>query len=272
MWPPGSPAGGPGFELLRTYVTDYVFYDLTGWREGFHRGLPDGTATLVVDFAGRLAVRGRTEATADAVVGGLTTEAVEIALDGPHYGAQVSMTPLGARAMLGATAGELDGSVWALGDLVGRRAGSLHDRVASASPARRAAVLAEALQEWVDPAVRPGLADAAWARVREAHGCVRVESLAAQFGVTRRYLSQVMAADLGISPKTLARVFRFARARHLLRSGRARSLAEAAVLCGYYDQAHLNRDWKLLGGATPGDWLRDEFPFLQDGALSGPAH
>jgi AraC-like DNA-binding protein len=57
---------------------------------------------------------------------------------------------------------------------------------------------------------------------------------------------------------------RFGRARRCLRSVPAASLAQTAVKCGYFDQAHLANDWKQLGGCTPGEWMSEELPFLQD--------
>jgi AraC-like DNA-binding protein len=70
--------------------------------------------------------------------------------------------------------------------------------------------------------------------------------------------------EFGLTPKTLARVLRFGRACGYLRSGRTASLAETAVMCGYYDQAHLTNDWRRLSGCTPGEWIAEELPFLQD--------
>jgi AraC-like DNA-binding protein len=49
-----------------------------------------------------------------------------------------------------------------------------------------------------------------------------------------------------------------------LRSGRTTSLAETAVSSGYFDQSHLTNDWKQLAGCTPGEWMAEELPFLQD--------
>jgi AraC-like DNA-binding protein len=49
-------------------------------------------------------------------------------------------------------------------------------------------------------------------------------------------------------------------------SGRA-DLAGVASVVGYADQSHLTREWTTLAGCTPTTWLREEFPFLQDGGL-----
>ena len=49
----------------------------------------------------------------------------------------------------------------------------------------------------------------------------------------------------------MARVARFRRAERLLRAPAHRSIAAVALTCGYYDQAHLNRDFRELAGCPP---------------------
>jgi len=77
-------------------------------------------------------------------------------------------------------------------------------------------------------------------------------------------MSQLVRAELGLTPKQAARIVRFGQARRCLRTGRTRSLAETAAVCGYFDQAHLANDWKQLGGCTPREWMSQELPFLHN--------
>ena len=57
--------------------------------------------------------------------------------------------------------------------------------------------------------------------------------------------------QIGVAPKTLARVIRFDRAVRLLRASAQQGLAEIAFACGYFDQAHMNREFRELAGTTP---------------------
>jgi AraC-like DNA-binding protein len=69
--------------------------------------------------------------------------------------------------------------------------------------------------------------------------------------------------EVGLSPKRLARLVRFSRAIDQIREEPAVDWAAIADTCGYYDQAHFNRDFKLFAGATPSDFLASRDPSSQ---------
>jgi AraC-like DNA-binding protein len=71
------------------------------------------------------------------------------------------------------------------------------------------------------------------------------------------------ASRSGSRRKTLARIFRFEHAVALLRRGDS-TLGEIAVECGYFDQAHLNRDFREFADAPPAAFVRRIVP---DGGL-----
>ncbi len=53
----------------------------------------------------------------------------------------------------------------------------------------------------------------------------------------------------------MARLVRFQRAAHLLQQPGHRSLVSIALSCGYYDQAHFNREFRELAACTPTVYL-----------------
>lgn len=240
---------------------------MRGWPPGQHRGLPDETLVLVVSADSPLTVRrpGHADVVAMATVAGLRSGPFGIIHDGTQSGVQLALTPRGARALLGLPAAALAEGVWPLEEVVGRRAHELTDRLAGApGAAGRARVLAEVLTGWAGDADYPELVDAVWRRLTACSGRVPVGAIAADLGLSRRHLGQVFRAELGLTPKTVARVLRFGRARRCLRAGQTASLAQTAVMCGYFDQAHLTNDWRQFAGCTPREWISEELPFLQD--------
>jgi AraC-like DNA-binding protein len=69
-----------------------------------------------------------------------------------------------------------------------------------------------------------------------------------------------MRKTVGTSPKLLARIFRFQSVISLVKDCAEVNWTQVAHHCGYYDQAHMIREFHLFSNATPRDYLkhRDE--------------
>ncbi|WP_442817627.1 helix-turn-helix domain-containing protein [Streptomyces sp. NBC_01591] len=89
-----------------------------------------------------------------------------------------------------------------------------------------------------------------WSRLRAGHGQVSAKELAAATGRGSRRLQVLLREQIGLPSRTASRILRFQRAL-TLPTGACRSLADRAAVCGYYDQAHMNRDFRDLAGLTP---------------------
>ncbi len=256
---------------LRAYVSRYIFFDMAGWPAGRHRGVPSASLSLVVCCDSPVVVRspGGTDLSAAATVGGLRTDHLDILHDATQRGVQLELTPRGARALLGVPAGALARDVFALEDVTGWRARELVGRIAEAGGSLdRARVLDAVLSRWLAEHRYPGPVEAMWSRLVASGGTVPVGRLASEIGLSRRHLAQLAQSELGLTPKQVARLMRFQRARQHMASGR--ELAEVAVFCGYFDQAHLTNEWRRFAGCTPGEWMSEELPFLQDGGIAPP--
>jgi AraC-like DNA-binding protein len=78
-----------------------------------------------------------------------------------------------------------------------------------------------------------------------------VEGLADDVGWSRQRLTRVLLDEVGLSAKQLLRVGRLQRAVDQLQRRPGDSLAQAAVGLGYFDQAHMCRDFRELVGLSP---------------------
>jgi AraC-like DNA-binding protein len=89
------------------------------------------------------------------------------------------------------------------------------------------------------------------------HGQVRVEALAASLGVTGRHLERCFQRHVGLPPKVYCRLARFHQLRKLLGAATQSDWSHLACECGYYDQAHLIREFRHFTGGTPKGYRAD---------------
>jgi AraC-like DNA-binding protein len=265
----GAPAAP-----LRGLLSGYSGYRQEGVQPGRHRGLPSPFLTLIITLDDPLTVA-RHPDPADrpgdylTLAGGLHTEPALITHTGRQSGIQVGLSPLGARALLGRPARELAGRDVEATEVLGPIALELHERLRAAAgwPARFA-ILDQVLLARADPdqQMAPDIAEA-WRLLICSGGRVRVDQLAQRVGCSPRYLQRRLVAETGLTPKAAARVARFDRARHRLQqqaaAGAPPTLARLAADCGYYDQAHLAREFRGLAGCPPSAWLAEEFRNVQ---------
>jgi AraC-like DNA-binding protein len=190
-----------------------------------------------------------------------------------HAGVQdcveVRFSPLGAYQLLGVPTGEITGRVVGLDEIWGRVGVRLSERLADAVDWQtRFALLDMVFARAAASGPRPDRQlVAAWRRLQGRHGDLAISELIADTGWSRRRLSEGFRAQTGLTPKSAARIMRFTRARDLLTRSGHRSLASIALTCGYYDQAHLNRDFQALGQCTPTEYLAAQ---LADVPGTGP--
>ena len=174
---------------LRPLVAAVVGYRHEGLPPGVHRGLPSPYLTLIVTADEPLEIAAHADPAQapdryDALIGGLHTRPALIAHRGRQFGVQISLTPLGCRALLGLPAGELAAIDCHLDDVV-PSAGELTERFRAAPDwaGRFAAVERGLLGLGDDDAVRvPPEVQEAWRVTTAAAGRLRVEEIARRVG------------------------------------------------------------------------------------------
>jgi AraC-like DNA-binding protein len=251
---------------LRGLVRNYTGYVERSAEPLCRREVPSGDVTIILSPGSALSLP---DGRHTSFLAALHESHTLVEHDGHQEGVEVRLTPLGARALFGLPMHELSNRVVELDDLLGRGADELIERMWEApSWDRRFAILDDALAFRADRAPRPESELAwAWGRMRSSAGRARVSGLADELGWSHRRLIARFREGIGLAPKTLGRVLRFERVSRLLQQVEEPRLAEVALDCGYYDQAHLNRDFRQFAGTSPGQYLARRLP--SGGGVSG---
>lgn len=88
------------------------------------------------------------------------------------------------------------------------------------------------------------------------HSGKSIEYIAARYNISSRYLQKLFLQYIGVTPKIFAKINRFQQSLTLLNSKNV-SLTSVAYDCGYFDQSHFIKEFKLFSGTTPTTYLNN---------------
>jgi AraC-like DNA-binding protein len=87
------------------------------------------------------------------------------------------------------------------------------------------------------------------------HGAVPVGALSDAAGVSGNHLAAQFNSHVGLTPKRVARIYRFARLILAVDPLKHVDWSELASTAGYFDQAHFSKEFKAFTGHTPTGYL-----------------
>lgn len=271
---------------LAGLASECTTWELATGSNDVHLGVPSPSATLILSLGDPLDTGWLDHGATSGfriLLAGLHVRPSLVRTHGRQVGLQLELSPQAVARCFGLPIAALRGQIVELGDVAPSAARDLAERVADEpSWSRRALIVQRRLADLAHDSGTVGMcvrgardgahpvAGAAWDAF--AAGGTSVSAAADRIGVSRRLLSSAVGAAFGVTPKQLARLHRFDRARRLATAGI--SLADAAARCGYVDQAHLCNEWRDFAARSPRATLDRpffaegelEFPFLQDAA------
>ena len=253
---------------MAAFVRQFNAYSEHATQFARRRELPTGTAVLVFNLGPDLRVEHPLETRTTFAGGtgfysGPSASYAVTETDGAQEGAQVMLTLPGARRLFGRPLGDIGDRLTEPVDLLGAAAArEATGRLMEArSQGHRLAILEQAMAaRFAHGRAAPRDLEWAWQRLRASAGRVRISSLAAELGCSRKHLTVRFHHEFGMPPKLFARILRFDRAMRLLRREPPPGLAALAADCGYADQAHLAREVRAFGGSPPAAFLRRRLP------------
>ncbi len=238
---------------------------MSGYREMAHgRFCQRETASLIVPLIISLGTPflialGRDPEASDrqlSFAAGLYAGPVHIQSDGAAECVQVDFTPLGAYRFFGGAVVELAARMVDIDDVLGAEGQQLRERLAATRCwQRRFDLLENFIASRAKHHPSPEIAFA-YGQLALAGGNAQVSALADGIGWSRKHFVSRFRREIGLGPKSLARMMRFRQACQQARSGRSRGWAMIAAESGYADQAHLAREFAALAGEPPTAWAR----------------
>jgi AraC-like DNA-binding protein len=241
---------------LAAHVLYYAVHGISDAETFRLRVVPHSMVALVIDVGERSPRDVDSGRTAPCPVMGLYDRPQLWELPAGWLGLSVVLTPWGARALFRQGMHALANEFVGVGDLLGARVTELSERLTALPDwPQRFTVLDDTLSRWFDdlPGASPEVL-AAWARLAGGVRQAPIGEVADEVGWSRRRLEMRFRDQVGLPPRSIARIYRFHRAVHLSTTT-GRTLAQVATACGYFDQSHLTRDIRALTGRTPTELL-----------------
>jgi AraC-like DNA-binding protein len=171
---------------------------------------------------------------------------------------EVWMAPLGAYQLIGRPVGELGAEAVDLEEVFGSTGRRLLAAVREAATwRRRFALLDEFLLRAAEAGPRPAPeVTRAWQLLTGNRGAMAIGQVANEIGWSHKHLVVKFTQQVGVTPRTAARLVRFGRVLDRVRAGGTARWDQIAADGGYADQPHLIRDFRAFAGVTPTDYLR----------------
>jgi AraC-like DNA-binding protein len=231
---------------------------------------PSPAAWLIVNLGAPFRIRAGTDIDAaeyaDGVVVTTPTRALEFGYPPGTRSVGVHFKPWGPAPFLPMPAGELCDRPVTLEDVWGRpTVAELRDRLATAAgPHEMLTLLEDQLMRLVCETAGLGLVRHTSSVIAAATGAVAIGELSVAAGVSSTHLAQRFKEVIGVTPKRLARTYRFTATVLAIDPAGPVDWAELAARAGYYDQAHFGHEFRTFTGLTPTRYLDVRRRFLRE--------
>jgi len=248
--------------MLRPWVLEYTGYrEISAKQSIVRREVPSTVVGLIINFGSPFSIVDPLP-NADwqlrsTFIAGLHERPALVASDGNAYCLQIDFTPLGACRFFNSSLAAINHATTPLSDVLGNDGSLWIEQLQHCgSWQQRFALVSQYLVKRFANATQPKPeVEKAWELLQQSKGRIKITKLAQYLNCSREYCSRLVKNELGMAPKSLAKVIRFETALQLHAAGHT-SLADLAVICGYSDQAHFNTECKTLSGSTPKQLFR----------------
>lgn len=96
--------------------------------------------------------------------------------------------------------------------------------------------------------------------ITRERGIFGVKDLASSACLSRKQLERVFSERIGASPRQFMKIIRFQSAIEYKARNPQCNFTSLAYTCGFYDQSHMNNEFKKIAGLTPREFFAGEEP------------
>jgi len=231
---------------------------------------PAPSALLIVNLGAPFRIRAGTNIEtaeyADGCVVTVPTRAWEFGYPIRTRSVGVHFKPWGLAPFLPMPAAELCDRPVTLGQVCGRPAtAEVRDRLATANgPHEMLTLLEEELMRRLCETEGLALVRHTSRVIAATSGAVPIGDLRAAAGVSSTHLARRFKELIGVTPKRLARTYRFTATVFSINPAGQIDWAELAAGAGYFDQAHFDHEFRAFTGLTPTRYVEVRRRFLRE--------
>ncbi|MCL2698562.1 MAG: helix-turn-helix domain-containing protein [Oscillospiraceae bacterium] len=99
-------------------------------------------------------------------------------------------------------------------------------------------------------------------KILKYNGNVTQKKITSEFYYSEKHIRRLFLQYIGTSPKMFSRIVRINHVIHLMKS--PARFTDIALQAGFFDQPHLNHDFKIICGITPMEYMRNMSVFYND--------
>lgn len=219
---------------------------------------PDGGASIIFNLGDDFLI-GRNSIRQKYFLEVASTVTRRLNLQGQIEAIGVHFKPGGIFPFLGIPLYELANDTIVLDDLEPGMIQSAYQQICQASslPEKIAHIETWLMSRLKDSRVVSPIVGASLDMIMNKNGQISMKDVADRIYVSQRQLERLYKKQVGMSPKKYARLLRVAHARNVLKHNPKRVRAtDIGLVTGFYDQPHFIREFKLIVGLTPKNYVK----------------
>jgi AraC-like DNA-binding protein len=222
-----------------------VFWDLRGLPSRLVETLPHPNVHIVFEPSGSKAW-------------GISTAKFSRMLEGKSHAFGIKFTPGGFFPFFGRSVSSIAESSIPVQEVFGRAVDGLDLLLTTSENEEEMIAAADVflLGRRPQPDAKSDLARRLVERILCEHDVLTVEDLSARSSIAVRSLQRLFSQYVGVSPKWVIRRYRLHELLEKMHSGEDLNWAQLALDLGYFDQAHLIKDFKSITGYSPTEYTR----------------